>query len=169
MPMVPNMMGGNIRFAGIILGCCLWTAAPGCVGPRSGQVGHGWMAAMNPLSWSSSPTVAKTESADADEQLAATESKPELLPWRSRLKGYRLGARLARSRESDSEDDASETAEVASTRKSDSPTPAKLVSHESDGPSSDDRMTPSLENGELQVPGSVRLLPEKSRPDIVVD
>ena len=42
--------------------------------------------------------------------------KPELLPWRSRLKGYRLGSRIFHGRESTDEEHPGEPAATSSTR-----------------------------------------------------
>ena len=145
--MLANMMGGKLRFAGIVFGCCLGTALPGCLGHRSGGSG-GWLAENNYFFSLKSPSVKETDSAKLDADRSVTEAKPELLPWRSRLKGYRLGARLARGRDS----------------APDQHLPGTVATSANDAPA-----TPSLENGELQFPAGVESLSVRSRPDIMVD
>ena len=99
------MTGGKGRFAGIVLGCCLGVAAGGCACHRTGHgfvVGSRWS-----LEYSTqAPRFSFRSAKGADggrtesDQSPAVANKPELLPWRSRLKGYRLGARIFHGGES---------------------------------------------------------------------
>jgi hypothetical protein len=80
------------KSAAFILGCCLLTAFPGCAFHRTSEgfvlCGH-WTLERN----RESPGSAAIEA----------EAGPELLPWRSRLKGLRLGSRLFHARRGDGE------------------------------------------------------------------
>jgi hypothetical protein len=81
---------GNTR---IVLGCCLLAAISGCSFHRTSQ---GFV--LHNDHWSlehyrESPELAAVETPE-------TPEKPELLPWRSRLKGYHLGSRIFHGRQS---------------------------------------------------------------------
>jgi hypothetical protein len=78
------------RKARIVLGCCLLAAVSGCSFHRTSQ---GFV--LRNDHWSlehfrEAPELAEKETPD----------KPELLAWRSRLKGYHLGSRIFHGRES---------------------------------------------------------------------
>ena len=73
---------------GVLLRCCLLVVISGCSFHRTDhgfvlRGGH-WTLERN----RQSPDLSAPEASD----------KPESLPWRSRLKGYRLGARIFRGR-----------------------------------------------------------------------
>jgi hypothetical protein len=82
-------MGGVVSLEGtkcarIVLGCCLLAAISGCTFHRTSQ---GFV--LQSAHWSlehnrESPEFAEKENSD----------KPELLAWRTRLKGYHLGSRI---------------------------------------------------------------------------
>jgi hypothetical protein len=80
--------------------CCLLAAAPGCAFHRTE---HGFV--LRSGHWT---LERNREDPDSRPQVAA--EKPELLPWRNRLKGYRLGSRIFPGRQSAGEAQASETA-----------------------------------------------------------
>jgi hypothetical protein len=87
MGVVPQM---GIRNAQIIVGCCLLAAVSGCAFHRTDQ---GFV--LRSPHWSlehyrESPDSSKEETPD----------NPELLAWRSRLKGYHLGSRIFHGRQS---------------------------------------------------------------------
>jgi hypothetical protein len=160
------MRGGKLRFAGIVFGCCLGTALTGCVWHRS----DGWLADQHILPrFSPSPTSIKDSVvAHRADHRSTTESKPELLPWRSRLKGYHLGARLARDRNAVSEQ--SPTASVE--KKTPSPISTRESTRSMIEPDSFSQSTsdsPSLENGELRLPADVGSAPDRGCPDVVVE
>jgi hypothetical protein len=105
--MLPSK-AGCLRQA--LVGCCLLAAASGCHFHRTG---HGFIIGGRP--WSLEFDRGCTASADgesacpscasnftpSDDQAAA---KPELLPWRTRLKGCRLAARIFHRGESDGQE-----------------------------------------------------------------
>jgi len=74
----------------MIAGCCLLAVASGCSFHRTE---HGFI--LRSGQWSLERNSERPEPA-----AAAASEKPELLPWRSRLKGYRLGSRILHGRES---------------------------------------------------------------------
>ena len=78
------------RNARIVLGCCLLAAISGCSFQKTSQ---GFV--LSSAHWTLEHN---RESPDLSEK--ATPEKPELLPWRSRLKGYHLGSRIFHGRES---------------------------------------------------------------------
>jgi hypothetical protein len=124
--MVANMWGKKIRFAGILVGCCLWVATCGCGRDRQATRNDSrslWSLSGGHPFWQKPSSVEKNNSDQADRHPAQTdtlaqtsvdgpsdtkqfsgEGKPELLPWRSRLKSFRAGARMAREREAASSD-----------------------------------------------------------------
>ena len=174
LPMLPNMMGGKLRFTGIVFGCCLWTTVPGCLGHRTGQ--SSWIPVNNHFSWLQSHSTKDADvdlrdvhSAEPKSDRSVADDKPELLAWRSRLKGYRLGARLAHSRDwlrdrhPDQTIPSTSTHQTAHGSLTASPIPS------ADDSPADEVPMPSLENGELQLPVSVGLLPQRIRPDLAVD
>ena len=73
-----------------LLACCLLATAAGCAFHRTE---HGFVLRSN--HWLLEHN---RESLDLPAQAAAEE--PETLPWRSRLKGYRLGSRMFQGRQS---------------------------------------------------------------------
>jgi hypothetical protein len=158
------MMGGKLRFAGIVLGCCLATALPGCISHRSGGGNDGWLAQRNYFSWSGpkSPAAKESTASQDGNSRSVAEVKPELLPWRSRLRGYHLGARFAHGHEQPLEESMADS--------STSPSRSKLTTAKASEDTPTAALpTPSLENGELQLPATVGSRPERSRPDIVVE
>jgi len=87
-----------------MIGCCLLAAVAGCSFHRTAdgfvlRSSH-WTLEHNRDGSGNPAEVA----ADAVEK-----PKPELLPWRSRLQGYRLGQRFFHARESDDETSTSAT------------------------------------------------------------
>ncbi len=70
---------GN-RLAGVVFGCCLAAAISGCSFHRTA---HGFVLRGGHWSLEHNREGPDTSARDASE-------KPETLPWRSRLKGYRL-------------------------------------------------------------------------------
>ena len=98
-----------MRLTGVLIGCCLLAATSGCLfqRPPDGSIfGNPWLQTCDHAPWLKfrSAKDADTRNPDADSYAAdkgdSEADKPELLPWRSRLKSYRLSARLARGRES---------------------------------------------------------------------
>ena len=174
--MLPNMRGGKLRFTGIVVGCCLWTVAPGCVSQHGTLTDQARLSVSNHLAWLQSH-VAKTpdsqpHNANSTEPIVehlVVDNKPELLPWRSRLRGYRLGARLARGRESDHDSHLDQTIAYSSVNETTRKPRSRSLIASADDSSEDERPTPSLENGELQLPVSIGLLPQRGRPDLMVN
>jgi hypothetical protein len=93
-----------------LVACCLLAAVAGCQFHRTG---HGFIIRGQP--WSLEFNRGDAPAADCQDACdgcargsapAADQpaAKPELLPWRSRLKGYRLAARFFRHDESDAQD-----------------------------------------------------------------
>jgi hypothetical protein len=112
--MLPSK-AGCLRHA--LVGCCLLVAASGCQFHRTGHgfiiQGHPWSLtfdrgcaaeAGDPSSCENCSGNATVSSADQ------TSVKPELLPWRSRLKGYRLAGRIFHHGESDGQESSAKTA-----------------------------------------------------------
>jgi hypothetical protein len=91
----------------IVAGCCLLAAATGCHFHRAN---HGYaVRSLESPEYDDSVRLAAGTNAPlkADEAVASpsqangtTVSKPEVLPWRSRLRGYRLAGRIFRHEES---------------------------------------------------------------------
>ena len=105
-----------MRVAGIVVGCCLAVAISGCACHRTG---HGFVLS-SPWSLeynrSHAPWLAFRSAKDPpcdtrNSDCVVTDkggvvSQPDVLPWRSRLKGYHLGVRIFRGAESTGEQDA---------------------------------------------------------------
>jgi hypothetical protein len=111
------------NIAGMILGCCLAASAGGCAFCRTDQgfvISSQWSLEYRRVPWlafhantdadecsyeskRSDVTTCKKSScafSDDKEPTPSDESNPpELLPWRSRLKSYRLGSRIFHSKE----------------------------------------------------------------------
>ena len=77
------------RLAGVVLGCCLLAAISGCSFHRTA---HGFI--LHGGRWS-----LDHHRENRDPAAKEASAKPEVLPWRSRLKGYRLGARIFHERD----------------------------------------------------------------------
>jgi hypothetical protein len=169
LPILPNVMGGKLRLAGFVVGCCLWAAASGCLCHRTPD----GFAFGNQVSveYSHFPWLKFRSAQDANSPNPNTGSvaaNPELLPWRSRLKGHRLGARAAHERETTGDQYAYETAATPAAK-----TPPSEPSIVPTSALSDDAQpaspTPSTKADVLQLPVSVGRLPESNRPDLVID
>jgi hypothetical protein len=131
--------------------CCLSVAASGCLfnrtsdgyafnNPWSSQ--GGWFPGLKSglaKPADSGRTAVDSRQLDTDRSVAA--EKPELMPWRSRLKG-RMNARVARGRESTASQET--TAEM----------PAGVL---------------PAKYSELQLPADVGRRTASARPDLVVD
>jgi hypothetical protein len=76
--------------AGTVLGCCLLAAATGCSFHRTE---HGFI--LRSGQWT-----LERNSQPLDAAAAPASEKPELLPWRNRLRGYRFGSRIFHGRDS---------------------------------------------------------------------
>ena len=106
------------RLVCILAGCCLLVAPLGCSFHRTERgfvVGSQWSLEYNHVPWlafrsandadcdhgDGNPVAGNAEkSAESDAPSAQkVAGKPELLPWRGRLRGYRLGARIFRKNE----------------------------------------------------------------------
>jgi hypothetical protein len=89
------------QFVGALLGCCLLAAAPGCVFSRaetsSASQRFGSLEDHRLRSTASEDAAER----DTNENIAARSpdgGKPELLPWRSRIRDRILNGRLAHDR-----------------------------------------------------------------------
>lgn len=165
-------MGGKLLFCGIIVGCCLVTALSGCAAPQT-SLSNLWLANGNPFSWfdsragkekaKTSPALSGSTRIDGD--LSSSDEKPELFAWRNRLKGYRLGGRLARAKDSDADRELHEASETSSTEL------ARRETHKRSGKKTDEeeRPTPSISNGALRLPMGFHNSPENIRPDFHLD
>jgi hypothetical protein len=143
------MMGGKLRFVGIMLWCCLGTALPGCIAHRPFLGERGWVADFPRFRTDASAT---DTAASKDGRSSVAESKPELLPWRNRLRD-RLEARFGRGRDAAVDDSAHAIA-------------AKTSSHLRDEANWSGS---SLEDGAIQIPEMVASRPERTRPDFVIE
>ncbi len=103
--------GGNVsrtksRIAALMIGCGLLAVVAGCSFHRttSGFVlrSDHWTLEHN--------RDGSAERAEVAADATAEKPKSELLPWRSRLSGYRLGQRFFHGRDSDAETPTSATA-----------------------------------------------------------
>jgi hypothetical protein len=178
MSMVPNMRGSSLRYFGMVLGCCLWTAISGCSWQRGAiSTVQSWMPGGGHLAGQKTPAtkkIADTQSVAArrsesviDE--SAPNDKPELLAFRSRMKGYRLGARLARGSEADSDSQSDQMVAYSTTHEAKRKPLSKLLGVEKNDAVEEERLNPSLDNGELQMPVSVGVLPRAGRHDPMID
>ena len=110
--MLPSK-AGCLRHA--LFGCCLLAAASGCQFHRTGRgfviQGEPWSLVFDrgcaAEAGESPPCKNCSRIADVSSADQAAV-KPELLPWRSRLKGYRLAARLFHRGESDGQESPAE-------------------------------------------------------------
>ena len=174
--MPPNVIGGKKRLIGTFLGCFLGLAASGCSLHRAGQgqvSGSQWTP-----SWLMSRSAQNADACAADcgcggiqrdcivsQRASIAADKPELLPWRSRLRGYRLGSRLGRGRGSVDEDYAVEPAALPSTEMpaaEQAPLPSGHLARGEDS-------SPAAKPTSVDVPDPVAARPEPMRPDIVVE
>ena len=102
------MMGRRIQFVGTLLWGCLMAVAPGCLLPRA-ETGiayqrPGGSDAVYSASAENSPaSSARRDAGNAEKSRPATDDKPELLPWRSRIKEHFLNGRFAHDRKASSD------------------------------------------------------------------
>jgi hypothetical protein len=139
-----------------LLTCSVTVAAAGCCLNRTGtNAEHGNVAAGHAIATDRGVDGGKPSQSSlcSDGQAAG---KPELLPWRSRLKAYRLGARIFRGQDSTS----SETALVP---------PPVPVATSSDDSKSDKNPSLSARTDQQQPPGQVAPSLESNKPDPVID
>jgi hypothetical protein len=139
-----------------LLTCSVTVAAAGCCLHRTGtNAEHGNVAAGYAIATDCGAVGEKPSKSSLcwDDQAAG---KPELLPWRSRLKGCRLGARLFHGRDSTS----SETALTP---------PPEPVATSSDDSKADNNPSLSARADHQQPPGQVAPSLESNKPDPVVD
>jgi hypothetical protein len=97
------------------------------------------------------------------------QAKPEVLPWRSRLKEHRLAARLFHQGESGKENEPTKDSAFVDTDsiRSCPPPPMIPVVHES--PIYEGQTTPSSKPTHLQIPNTELAQPESRPPDLVLD
>jgi hypothetical protein len=175
------MLSGIAKItAFLLLGCCLLAVAPGCCVHRTG---HGFIISSQwSLEYRHTPWLTCRSANDADcttceegcskgveNSAAQAADRPELLPWRSRMKGYRLGDRLFRGRESTGGQHIAELATMPPSRAlpvKPPPVPAAGPSDDSEG---NDHPASSAKASGLELPNSVGSHPEPDRPDLVVD
>ena len=171
------MRGRKTKIAGIVFGCGLLAATSGCSFHRTGHgfvVGSQWSLEYNRTPWLTFRSADGVDPGDdpSDLKLADDDSvakRPELLPWRSRLKGYRFGARIFRGRSSmpDQHDPQRSTPLLARLLPT-KPPPAPTATP-SDNSEEDDSRPLASEADEIQLPTHFDPLPEPSRPDLVVN
>ncbi len=139
--------------AGVLLaGCLLMGAMAGCQFHRNGSGG-----------WFSTPDFAGRQDAasrGAEPAIAGTTSKPELLPWRTRLKG-RLAARFLGRK---GPDGAAGWAGSGATPSTGLATAPPRLPPPPDEPNDDNPEPASARASGLQVPSSVLLTPEPRPP-----
>lgn len=161
-----------------VAACCLLAGATGCQAHRTGRgfvLRSQWSLEYGDTEGSAVPTtetpseVAAPGSARSLEQIS---SKPELLPWRGRLKNHRLAARLANPEPSDSVRTVSQEVVLAATdSKRWQPPPAVAASlpkssHDEPLPllaAKPSAPTPRPSEAVLSLPESAK------RPDLVLD
>ena len=175
------MIGHKKPQVAVLLVCCLGMFGSGCIfhrTPSGFALQNPWRSQDHQLANSQEPgdrdagdIAGDAPVVDRDEFLA--KDQPELLPWRSRLRNSRLGARLARGRDAVTKEkepeDVAPTATASSTEKpaskglTGSADPAKGISR------TKKPAAPEPETDELQLPTSVGLLPEPNRPTLAID
>ena len=145
-----------MRVAGtLLLACCLMATSAGCSFQRTGRgfiLGSQWSLEYRHVPWlafRSGDAVQRQDDAPSDGWQA---DKPELLPWRSRLR-ERLGSRLFHERDAVGESSLPETIV------------AGAANHE---PVAFGEAEPPAGN-EVGVPQRIGMLPQSDRPDLVVD
>lgn len=147
-----TMFSSKARVAGVLLlGCCLLATVPGCSFRRPG---HGFVLGSR-IAWRSADATQGHDDASCDTGCAkcSESDKPELLPWRSRLKGHRLGARLFHGRD------------VAG----DPSLPEAAVPDDADGVPRTSVTPTAVSEDDIRPPESINPRPEPPRPDLVVD
>jgi hypothetical protein len=186
----PRMPLRKMKSIGLLfLGCCLMTAAAGCSIHRTAQGlafdSHWSLGCSRHAPWitlrstkdadcgdgqrgcatASDCGINNAESAKSPASLSDSQlsGKPEVLPWRSRLKGYRLGARIFRGKES-----SPETAAGSSAEKTQLIPPPELIIPPEDFPKTPSR-TSASKSGQRQPSGTVAELREPTKPDPVVE
>ena len=178
----------------LLVGCLLLTA-PGCALHRTDHglvLSSQWSLELNRLHLdrdSDRSSVAKKH--ESTEQRTAksldrpktsqdwASSRPELLPWRNKVREHRLAARLFnRQKPGKEKERQGEGAESIAAKKpqvreaspaSPIPTQPASVAVNTAEFEADVQAVPSTEECELQMPDQVGSLPEISRPDLVVD
>lgn len=141
----------------LLLGCCLMAASAGCSFQRTGRgfiLGSQWSLEYRHVPWlafrSGDAVLGQDETSIHDQQVA---DKPELLPWRSRLR-ERFGSRLFHGR--DAAGDSSLTETIM----------ADAANHE---PAAFGEAEPPPTHDEIDAPHSIRTLPQSDLPDLAVD
>ena len=164
-----------MRLTDALIACCLLAATSGCLlqRPPDGSIfSNPWLQASDHAPWlkfRSATATATDADSYAAEKGGSTADKPELLPWRSRLKSYRLGTRLARGQESTSNPDSSEIAATPGETRPPLEAPPVPTPATPDDTRANGGRVPATETAKLQLPASVGLRPESNRPDFVVD
>jgi hypothetical protein len=111
------------------------------------------------------------DTSEADRNHVLAKDEPELLPWRSRLRNSRLGARLAHGRDS-AADRAAEQSLAESSAKASDPKPeaSTQASSATEGVSRAKKPAVSkTKNDPLELPSSVGSLPESNRLALAVE
>jgi len=188
-----SMVWGRTTFAGpALLGCCLLLTASGCALHRTDRglvLSSQWSLELNRTPWlafrankdvgyslseGKQGTAKSLDRPMTSEEWAA--SRPELLPWRSRLKEHRLASRLFHRKDGAKEmQHPGEAAAVVAAKSpqmppaSQTPTvPASTAVTTAEFEA--DALPASVTNDcELQIPDQAGSLPEINRPDLVVD
>ena len=109
--MLPSK-AGCLRQA--LVGCCLLAAASGCQLHQTGRgfviQGHPWSLTFDRGCEAETDDPSPCKSCSRNPAVSSADqaaAKPELLPWRSRLKGYRLAGRIFHCDESDDQENRS--------------------------------------------------------------
>jgi hypothetical protein len=146
-------------------------AAAGC---QLNRTGHGYMLRGQwSLECNHTTGCAATNSGDNCSEISAcptaqSQEKPELLPWRSRLKA-RIGARLLHREELDDASYPDESSAVSPIQPIPSaPSPEPLPTPPAN-PSGKKQSKPSTEASGLKLPKSNLMKPESWRPDLVME
>ncbi len=211
------MSWGKKTIAGfVLLGGILLLTAPGCALHRTDRglvLSSQWSLEMNRTPWlafrankdsgnnssEEKPELAKQATAKSlDRPMTSQEwasSRPELLPWRNRLREHRLASRLFnRQKEVKEKEPSGNTAESIAAKKPQmpqavpalpqpiqQPAPAAVttspatVAAQPTAPvttaefEADALQAPPAQECELQIPDQAGSLPEINRPDLVVD
>jgi hypothetical protein len=167
-------MTGERRISlGTLLGCCFLAAAPGCFFQRT-ETGVA-VYRPTPSLGSDSQTADRRNIPMPEEKAKASkthsdEDKPELLPWRSRIKDQFLNSRFAQSRKSS---DGSSRKGIGVSKEAPKPMatlpptnatnpPASLVSTSAGAKDDDDEQ-------EESTPPSSGPSPRRNRPDLVAE
>jgi len=155
-----------------VASCCLLVAATGC---HLHRTGHGyilrgqWSLECGDTGFVSAKGVnGQCENCSASPACPTEQTKPELLPWRTRLK-TRLGARLFHHGESGSQQYPDESVIVSADDSSRLSPLLVAPPNPPENPSVTKKSTPSGKTTELQVPKTALSKPEFTRPDLVME